>query len=104
MKPVLALSFLESARLLGDACASFDTRCARGIEPNREVIDEHVRRSLMLVTALTPRLGYDAAGRIAKKAHESGTSLREATIALGLLSGEEFDALVVPAAMTGPTR
>jgi fumarate hydratase class II len=103
-KPLIASSFLRSVRLLGDACRSFDERCARGIEPNRQVIADHVARSLMLVTALTPKLGYDAAAKIAKHAHHEGTSLREAAVALGLLSGEEFDALVRPEEMTRPTR
>ncbi len=101
-KPLIASSFLRSVRLLGDACASFDLRCARGIEPNREVIARHVAQSLMLVTALTPRLGYDAAAQIAKHAHAEGTSLREAAAALGLLSEEEFDRLVRPEDMTHP--
>ncbi len=104
MKPVIASAFLQSARLLGDACASFEARCARGIEPDREVIAKHVASSLMLVTALTPKLGYDGAAKIAKHAHHEGTSLREAAVALGLLSGEEFDALVKPEEMTRPTR
>ena len=103
-KPLIASSFLRSVRLLGDACLSFEERCARGIEPNRAVIAEHVARSLMLVTALTPKLGYDAAAKIAKHAHAEGTSLREAAVALGLLSGEEFDTLVIPEEMTRPTR
>ena len=104
MKPVIASAFLQSARLLGDACASFEARCARGIEPNRDVIDRHVTSSLMLVTALTPKLGYDGAAKIAKHAHHEGTTLRDAAVALGLLSAEEFDALVKPEEMTRPTR
>lgn len=104
MKPVLAHAFLQSARLLGDACASFEERCARGIEPNRDVIAKHVASSLMLVTALTPRLGYDGAAAIAKHAHAHGIGLREAAIALGLLTGDAFDELVKPEEMTHPTR
>jgi fumarate hydratase class II len=101
-KPVIASAFLRSARLLADACASFDVRCARGIEPNREVIAQHVSRSLMLVTALTPTLGYDRAAKIAKHAHEHGTSLRESAIALGILDGEAMDRLLRPEEMTRP--
>jgi fumarate hydratase, class II len=101
-KPVIASAFLRSVRLLGDACESFDVRCARGIEPNRAVIEGHVTRSLMLVTALAPRLGYDAAAKIAKHAHANDTSLREAALALGLLDGEEFDRLVRAGDMVRP--
>jgi fumarate hydratase class II len=103
-KPVIAASFLESVGLLGDACLSFEERCARGIEPNRAVIAEHVARSLMLVTALTPKVGYDVAAKIAKKAHADGTTLREAAVAMGALTAIEFDALVKPEEMTRPTR
>src|SRR5262249_13542925 len=74
MKPLLASAFLRSARLLGDAAASFDERCARGIEPNRAAIARHVERSLMLVTALAPKVGYDAAAKIAKHAHDHDTT------------------------------
>jgi fumarate hydratase class II len=101
-KPVLAYNLLQSVRLLGDACESFDHHCARGIEPNRATIDRHVRNSLMLVTALAPRLGYDTAAKVAKRAAESGGTLRQAVQDLGLLSGEEFDEIVQPAAMVGP--
>jgi fumarate hydratase class II len=101
-KPVIAHSFLQSVRLLADACASFDERCARGIEPDRAVIERHLGRSLMLVTALSPVIGYDAAASIAKKAHAEGTTLREAALALGLLTGEQFDAAVRPEEMVGP--
>ncbi|MET0385656.1 MAG: class II fumarate hydratase [Polyangiales bacterium] len=103
-KPVLAYNLLQSIRLLRDACASFDTHCAQGIEPNRANIDRHVRNSLMLVTALNPRIGYDNAAKVAKRAHATGATLRQAAIDLGLLSGEEFDAIVNPAAMTGVAR
>jgi len=103
-KPVIAANFLGSARLLGDAIDSFDLRCAKGIEPNREVIAEHVARSLMLVTALTPTIGYDAAAKLAKHAHHEHLTLREAAIALGLLDGETFDRLVVPKDMVHPSR
>ena len=101
-KPVLAYNLLQSVRLLGDACSSFDHHCASGIEPNRATIDRHVRNSLMLVTALAPRLGYDTAAKVAKRAAESGGTLRQAVQDLGLLSGEEFDEIVQPAAMVGP--
>ncbi len=100
-KPVMAYNVLQSARLLADGAASFDERCARGIEPNHARIAELVERSLMLVTALNAHIGYDRAAEIAKKAHAEGTSLREATLALGHLTAEEFDAIVVPANMVG---
>jgi fumarate hydratase class II len=98
-KPLIALAFVESARLLGDAAASFDERCARGIEPERARIAEHLERSLMLVTALAPKVGYDVAAAIAKKAHQDGTTLREAAVSLGALTGDDFDALVRPEKM-----
>jgi fumarate hydratase, class II len=101
-KPLLAHNVLQSIRLLADACASFDEHCARGIEPNRERIARNLRESLMLATALNPVVGYDAAARIAKKAHAEGTTLREAAIALGLLSGDKFDEIVRPERMIGP--
>ena len=85
-KPVIAYAFLQSARLLADAAASFEEHCARGIEPNRERIAALVENSLMLVTALAPHIGYDKAAEIAKKAHREGTSLREAALALGYVS------------------
>src|SRR5690606_20297084 len=103
-KPVLAHAFVQSARLLGDACASFDVRCAQGLEPDREAIARHLDRSLMLVTALTPTLGYDAAAKIAKHAHAHGLTLRDAAIELGLMKGEAFDQAVKPEAMTRPSR
>jgi fumarate hydratase class II len=100
-KPLIILDVLRSARLLADACASFDRYCARGIRPNLPRIADHLERSLMLVTALAPRLGYDRAAAIAHKAHAEGLSLRAAAVALGALSAEEFDALVRPETMTG---
>jgi fumarate hydratase class II len=100
-KPVLIHNFLQSARLLGDGARSFDEHCARGIEPNRTRIAELVERSLMLVTALNPHIGYDKAAKIAKEAHRNGSTLREAAIASGWLTGEQFDAWVVPANMIG---
>ena len=100
-KPMMAYNFLHSARLLGEAAASFEANCVRGLEPNRERIREHLNNSLMLVTALNTRIGYDAAAKIAKKAHAEGTTLREAGTALGLLTAEQFDEWVRPEAMTG---
>ncbi|MCW5637067.1 MAG: class II fumarate hydratase [Rubrivivax sp.] len=100
-RPMVMHNFLQSVRLLGDGMASFDRHCAAGIEPNRARIAELVQRSLMLVTALNPHIGYDKAAQIAKKAHEEGTSLREAALALGHVSAEQFDAWVVPARMVG---
>ncbi|MFO0605488.1 MAG: class II fumarate hydratase [Polyangiales bacterium] len=101
-KPLIAHNALRSITLLADACLSFEAHCARGIEPDRGRIARHLRESLMLVTALTPRTGYDLAARVAKKAHAEGTTLREAAVALGAVTGEEFDALVRPEAMLGP--
>jgi len=100
-KPLIAHAVLQSVRLLADACESFDRHLARGLEPRPARIAEHLGRSLMLVTALVPRLGYDRAAKIATRAHREGTTLREAAIAEGALSAEEFDALVRPEAMTG---
>ncbi len=101
-KPVIIHNVLHSIRLLADACRSFDRHCACGIEPNRERIAQHLRESLMLVTALSPLIGYDRAAEAAQKAHAEGLTLREAVLALGLLSGDEFDAVVRPERMTGP--
>jgi fumarate hydratase class II len=101
-KPLIAHAFLQSVRLLADGASSFDVHCARGIEPNRDRIGELVSRSLMLVTALAPHIGYDRAAEIAKKAHREGTTLREAALALGHVSGEDFDRWVRPEAMVGP--
>jgi len=101
-KPLIAHAVLQSIRILGDAVASFETHCARGIEPVRAEIDRKLHGSLMLVTALSPHVGYDNAAKIAKRAHADGTTLRAAAIALGLLTGEDFDRLVVPEAMVGP--
>jgi fumarate hydratase class II len=103
-KPLIIHNVLQSIRLLGDGCASFDEHCAAGIEPNRERIDRNLRDSLMLVTALNPHIGYDNAAKIAKKAHAEGTTLRAATVALGLLTGERFDEVVRPEAMIGPEK
>jgi fumarate hydratase class II len=101
-KPVIIYNLLQSVRLLTDGCRSFAERCVAGITPNEPVIAKHVQDSLMLVTALNPHIGYDKAAQIAKKAHQEGTTLKEAAVALGFLSGEQFDEIVVPANMTGP--
>jgi len=100
-RPLLIHDFLQSCRLLADGCDSFRERCAAGIEPNRERIRELLERSLMLVTALNPHIGYDNAAKIARKAHAEGTTLREAALALGLVTGEQFDEWVRPEAMIG---
>ncbi|HNT39149.1 MAG TPA: class II fumarate hydratase [Rubrivivax sp.] len=102
-KPVMAHNVLESIALLGDACASFERHCARGIEPNRPVIERHLADNLMLVTALNRHIGYDKAAAIAKAALHSGRTLREAALALGV-SAEDFDAWVDPARMTLPSE
>ncbi|HUJ63163.1 MAG TPA: class II fumarate hydratase [Kofleriaceae bacterium] len=101
-KPLLAHLALQSIRLLADACTSFDEHCARGIAPNRAEIDRKLHGSLMLVTALSPHIGYDNAAKVAKHAHANGLSLREAAIALGLVTAEQFDAWVRPEDMVGP--
>jgi fumarate hydratase, class II len=102
-KPLVIHGFLQSARLLADGCVSFEEHCARGIEPDVARISELVSRSLMLVTALSPHIGYDRAAEIAKKAHREGTTLREAALALGYVSAEDFDRWVRPELMIGPT-
>ena len=101
-KPVIANSVLQSLRLLGDAAASFTENCVVGITANRERIAQLVGDSLMLVTALNPHIGYDNAAKIAKKAHAEGTSLKQAGVALGLVTAEQFDAWVRPESMVGP--
>ena len=101
-KPVIAHNLLQSIRLLSDGMHSFDVHCARGIEPDEIRIAELVQRSLMLVTALTPHIGYDRAAEIAKRAHRAGLSLREAAVASGHVSAEDFDAWVRPERMTAP--
>jgi len=103
-KPVMAYNLLQSLRLLGDGCQSFNDNCAVGIEPNLETIDDKLRRSLMLVTALNPLIGYDNAAKVAKHAYKSNTTLREAAIELGLLTGEQFDEAVQPEDMVGPLK
>jgi len=100
-KPMMAFNVLTAARLLGDACASFNDNCAVGIAPNHKAITEHLENSLMLVTALNTHIGYDNAAKIAKKAHADGTTLREAALELKLLTNEQFDEWVVPSKMIG---
>jgi len=102
-KPVMIYNLLQSIRLLADACASFTDHCVAGLEPDRARIADLVGRSLMLVTALSPRIGYDAAARVAEKAFAEGTTLKEAATALGLVTAEDFDRLVKPETMTGQT-
>jgi fumarate hydratase class II len=103
-KPVMAYNLLQSIRLLGDTCQSFNDNCAVGIEPNLETIDDKLRRSLMLVTALNPLIGYDNAAKVAKHAYKGNTTLREAVIELGLLTGEQFDEAINPEDMVGPLK
>ena len=100
-KPLIIHNLLQSVRLLADGAKSFEEHCARGIEADRARIDELVQRSLMLVTALNPHIGYDKSAQIAKKAHKEGTTLREAALASGWVSGEQFDEWVRPEAMVG---
>ena len=98
-KPLMAYNILNSSRLIADACNSFNNNCAKGIEPNKKVIENHLNNSLMLVTALNNHVGYDNAAKIAKKAHKEGTSLKEAAISLNLVSEKDFDKWVDPKKM-----
>jgi len=98
-KPLMAYNILNSSRLIADACNSFNNNCAKGIEPNKKVIENHLNNSLMLVTALNNHIGYDNAAKIAKKAHKEGKSLKEAAIALNLVSEKDFDKWVNPKKM-----
>lgn len=100
-KPMIATNFLTSARLIGDACRSFNDNCAVGIEPNLKEIDKNLHNSLMLVTALNTHIGYDNAAKIAKKAHADGTTLKQAALELELLTEEQFNEWVVPEKMVG---
>ena len=100
-KPVMVFNVLHSTRLLADASRSFNEHCITGLEPDRERIGQYVRNSLMLVTALNPRIGYDKAAKVAQKAHSEGTSLRAACVALNFLTADEFDHLVRAEAMLG---
>ena len=101
-KPVMIYNLLQSIRLLADSCRSFNDHCVVGIEPNKTQIDKHLNGSLMLVTALNPHIGYDNAAKVAKKAYQENTTLKESAVALGLLTAEEFDEKVRPEKMTGP--
>ena len=100
-KPVMAYNVLQSAELLGDACVSFNNNCAVGIEPNYKAIENHLNNSLMLVTALNTKIGYEKAAKIAKTAHENGTTLKQEAVNLGYLTAEEFDQWVRPETMVG---
>ncbi|XP_047964695.1 fumarate hydratase 1, mitochondrial-like [Salvia hispanica] len=102
-KPVMASNLLHSVRLLGDASASFEKNCVRGIQANRDRIHKLLHESLMLVTSLNPKIGYDNAALVAKTAHKEGSTLKEAALKLGVLTSEEFDTLVVPEKMIGPS-
>lgn len=102
-KPVIGAALLQSIRLLGDASASFSERCVEGLTANEEQIADHVERSLMLVTALAPHIGYDKAAMIAKRAHEEGATLRQTAVKTGFISEEDFDRWVDPNQMLGPT-
>lgn len=103
-KPVIAANVLQSARLIGDACVSFNDKCAEGLEANLPVIKKHMENSLMLVTALNPHIGYEKAAKIAKTAHKENKTLREAAIELGYLTNEQFDAWVKPEEMIGSLK
>jgi fumarate hydratase class II len=100
-KPLMAANILQSARLIGDACISFTENCVLGIEPNHDRINKLVQNSLMLVTALNTKIGYYKAAEIANKAHNEGSTLKEASLELGYLTAKEFDAWVRPEEMTG---
>jgi fumarate hydratase class II len=101
-RPMIAHNFLQSVRLLADGMASFEEHCARGIEANESRIAEQMEKSLMLVTALTPHIGYDRAAEIAKRAHREGGTLKQTAVALGYVSAEDFDRWVIPAEMVHP--
>jgi fumarate hydratase class II len=101
-KPVIAYNVLQSIELLADASRSFERHCLRGLEPDERVLAGRVERSLMLVTALAPHVGYDEAARIARKAHQENLTLREAALALGSTSEEQFDAWIRSEEMLGP--
>ncbi|MFQ5673029.1 MAG: class II fumarate hydratase [Nitrospinales bacterium] len=103
-KPLMIYNLLQSIRLIADSCRSFNDHCMAGVEANRERIDHHLKNSLMLVTALNPHIGYDNAAKVAKKAHQENITLKEAAVALKLVTAEEFDQKVQPGKMTGPAR
>jgi fumarate hydratase class II len=98
-KPMIAANILQSARLIGDACRSFNDHCAMGIEPNLEIINQHLENSLMLVTALSPHIGYENAAKIAKKALLENITLRESAMKIGLITDEQFTEWVDPTKM-----
>jgi len=101
-KPVMIHNFLHSVRLLKDACRMFQEHCVKDLQINRDTIDSYVRQSLMLVTALAPKIGYDKAAQVAHTAHHDKLSLREACLKLGFLTEKEFDTFVRPEQMTHP--
>ncbi len=103
-KPVIIFNVLNSTRLISDACESFTDNCVVGIKANRKNIQKNLENSLMLVTALNPHIGYDNAAKVAKKAHKEHTTLKEAAVALGLLTAEKFDEVVRPENMIGPKK
>ena len=103
-KPVMVANVLHSISLLSGACRSFDINCIQGLTPVTDTIDYNMKNSLMLVTALNPFIGYDKASIVAKKAHKKGTTLREAIVTLGYMTGEEFDDAVVPSDMVSPMK
>ena len=103
-KPLMASNFLQSARLLGEACLSFDEHCASGIEPNYKRIEELVNNSLMLVTALNTKIGYYKSAEIAQTAHKNGTTLKIEAVRLGYVTAEDFDAWVIPEDMVGSLK
>jgi len=103
-KPLIAANVLQSARLIGDACISFNDKCAVGIEPNKEIIKKHMENSLMLVTSLNTHIGYEKAAKIAKKAHKENKTLREAALELGYVTNEQFDQWVKPGDMVGSLK
>ncbi|MFM7195115.1 MAG: class II fumarate hydratase, partial [Bacteroidota bacterium] len=98
-KPVIAANVLQSARLIVDACVSFNDKCAAGIMPNVDIIRKHMENSLMLVTSLNTHIGYENAAKIAKKAHKENKTLKEAAVELGLVTAEQFDQWVRPEKM-----
>jgi fumarate hydratase class II len=103
-KPVIIHNLLQSIRLLTDGCRSFTDNCLVGITANEAVMADYLQKSLMLVTALNPHIGYDKAAQIAKHAHANGTTLKEAAVSLGILTADEFDRYVVPGEMTRPQQ
>jgi len=102
-KPLMIANLLQSARLIGDACQCFTSNCVVGLKVNRDRVEELMNASLMLVTALNPHIGYDKASEIAKKAHKAGSTLKEAAVASGYLTAEQFDQWIVPSDMIGPS-